>query len=140
MDLDYEPFKVELKKVDSGNYDVLLDSNINTLNKSNSELKRLYLLSFLVITRYSAIERYEKGLESISAKFSHKSAYDMKTFLDYTGMEDVSFADFIANVTYVQLDNLEERSNQYRKIKEAIVNFELFLSNVYDGDVLFEEE
>ena len=133
-----ELFLQKLNQIDNGDYEALLELNISVINKTRPELKRLFSISRFVISKFSAIEQFRSGIASLSPSLADPTAYgEVKKYLLWRTVE-LSFNDIISIITYVQVSEFEIGSNNHNRVKVAIGEFELLLTEIESGDVLVE--
>lgn len=65
VSINDEFFQEHLKEIDSGNYDVLYNANLNPFDR---DAKSLYALHYAIVSRYAAISDFKDGVNSISIR------------------------------------------------------------------------
>lgn len=129
-EVDDSNIKRKLLDIEQGNYDPVYDLNISPLGKSTVELKRLFLISTLVHTRYSSIEQFRDGLKSISENLVKKNAFDATFSFYVNNKSNITFNQMMNLFSYPQKDSLPNGSNELEKIIAAITEFEMLLSEI----------
>ena len=86
-----------IDSVEKGNFDALLDANINPFGKSLKELTQLYYLSHVIL---SAIKQFKSGIASIYPGFCESTSYEaMRMFLE-TSNAKITLDQFLRLVSY----------------------------------------
>ena len=132
---DYE-LSEKLEKIENNDFDELFDYNINPSN-GIEEAKRLFVISHLILNRYSAVEQFRAGMESIDDTLITARNYDVMKifFLHHTDPLDIE--KFLELLQYNKTS--EAGSNNFHQEESAIVEFELFIASVYNGSVYNED-
>ncbi|XP_057301645.1 uncharacterized protein LOC130636068 isoform X2 [Hydractinia symbiolongicarpus] len=131
---DYE-IKKTLENIQNGDYDSLLEKGISVINRSETELRRLFLINRIVHQNYSSIHQYISGIKSICPAFTEQRAYQIMEKYFLFSDKEISYDDMVALFNYEDLDECEVGSNRFLEIQDCIVEFELFLSQVDSGEV-----
>ncbi|XP_057306867.1 uncharacterized protein LOC130645038 isoform X2 [Hydractinia symbiolongicarpus] len=131
---DYE-IKKTLENIQNGDYDSLLEKGISVINRSETELRRLFLSNRIVHQNYSSIHQYISGIKSICPAFTEQRAYQIMEKYFLFSDKEISYDDMVALFNYEDLDECEVGSNRFLEIQDCIVEFELFLSQVDSGEV-----
>ena len=128
-----------LTEISKGKYDSLYDLNISSFGKTESELKRMFLLANIVHTKFSAIEQFSAGMGSICSQFQNPKSYDeIKPYLVFHEVV-ITFSQIMQLFSYVQLGQYEESSNDYTNLQESIVEFELLMSEIESKQVMLSK-
>ena len=86
-----------IDSIEKGNFDALLDANINPFGKSLKELTQLYYLSHVIL---SAIKQFKSGIASIYPGFCESTSYEaMRMFLE-TSNAKITLDQFLRLVSY----------------------------------------
>ncbi|XP_057298887.1 uncharacterized protein LOC130629634 [Hydractinia symbiolongicarpus] len=131
---DYE-IKKTLENIQNGDYDSLLEKGISVINRSETELRRLFLINGIVHQNYSSIHQYISGIKSIYPAFTEQRAYQIMEKYFLFSDKEITYDDMVALFNYEDLDECEVNSNRFLEIQDCIVEFELFLSQVDSGEV-----
>ena len=65
----------DLEKISKGNYDLLFDSNINTTGASAADLQRTFVLTKIVLTKFSAIKQFTVGISPLCCDLTSTTFY-----------------------------------------------------------------
>ena len=115
-----------IDSIEKGNFDALLDANINPFGKSVKELIQLYYLSHVILTKFDAIEQFKSGIDSIYPGFCQRTSYEaMRMFLE-TNNTKITLDPFLRLVSYEQLKEQERGSNLYKELKIMFLNLSCF--------------
>ena len=68
----------DLEKISKGNYDLLFDSNINTTGASAADLQRTFVLTKIVLTKFSAIKQFTVGISPLCCDLTSTTLYRVK--------------------------------------------------------------
>ena len=111
-----------IDSTEKGNFDALLDANINPFGKSLKELIQLYYLSRVIL---STIKQSKSGIASIYPGFCESTYEAMRMFLK-TSNAKITLDQFLRLVTYEQLKGRERESNLYKDLKIMFLNLSCF--------------
>ena len=65
----------DLEKISKGNYDLLFDSNINTTGASAADLQWTFVLTKIVLTKFSAIKQFTVGISPLCCDLTSTTFY-----------------------------------------------------------------
>ena len=138
-DIEDAFIKDEIEAIKSGNYNCLYDFHISPIGKNNQELIRLFMIVKLIQLKYSAIEQFRDGVNSVSMKILHPENYQsVRSLLEHKEIE-YTFDDFISLIEYPQLGTCESGSNDEGILWKCIAEFELLLMDVGQGNIELED-
>ena len=122
----------KLDKIGNGHNDDLFDMNI-TPTENRKECEELFTFAHVLIRNAGAIQQFKDGIKSISPILISKESFEvMKTFLLVTN-ERIPLEGFLGLFTFH--NKSEPGSNEYIKKRNLICDLEVFLAEVYNGDV-----
>ena len=122
--------KNNLSEIRIGNFDCLMDLNINSYGKTQEELLSLYLLSSIVHTKYHAINQFAEGVRSVHPKLLEDNSYNLVSkYFQHDKCRKMTFDQVISLFQYKQVveNILDVGSNERMNINNCITEFELFL-------------
>jgi len=138
-DIEDAFIKDDIESIKSGNYNCIYDFNILPSGKTTEELIRLYMIVALIQSKYSAIEQFRDGMNSVTANILHPDNYQLvRPLLEHRKIE-YAFEDFISIIEYPQVVTCDTGSNNMGILRKCIAEFELLLLNVGQGNVELEE-
>ena len=124
-----------LEEINIGKYDTLLTKDINVNGRSKDEIKKMFLVTELVFSKHAAISQFKDGLRSVSSNLVDSSNYEvMKSYLEENDRL-LTFDSLMEIIDYPQLQSTEEGSNAHFQIKDAVGEFEMFLTAVEAGEL-----
>jgi len=112
-----------LKEIDQGNMEVLYEHNIVVSDVKSA--KALYAKHYFILSRFAAINDFQRGIRSISPKILENSSYANYFLKSNT---KVKAKDVIDLLEYMQLS--EPGSNDRLREDDAILELELLLANI----------
>ena len=102
----------DLEEISRGNYDPLFDDNINTLGASVANLQRTFVLTKIVLTKFSEIKQFIDGVSSLCNDLTNTTFYKViSTYLCPNNIT-ISFDEMVKEFSYNQLQVLEKGSNE----------------------------
>ena len=89
----------------------------------------------MVFSKHVAISQFRDGLQSVSSNLVDSSNYEvMKSYLEEND-QLLTFDSLIEIIDYSQLQSTEEGSNAHFQIKDAVGEFEMFLTADEAGEI-----
>ena len=67
----------DLEEISKGNYDPLFDANISTIGASVADLQRTFVLTKIVLTKFSAIKQFTDGISSLCNDLTSATFYQV---------------------------------------------------------------
>lgn len=129
-----------LLNIDNDNYDALYDLSISPAGKSKEELKNIYILTAVVLSKSAAITQFKEGMSSIAEQLVQKRSFNILQPLMEDCHQPYSFGAVVELINYPQAEEFEIGSNLYSRLRDAITQMELLLVAIEANDVQLEEE
>jgi len=129
---------MNVNAIKAGNYECLLEMNINPVGKSIAELIRYFTIATLIHSTSACISQFKEGIESISqCILSKNNISSVQPLLQYSNI-NYCFDQIINLISSRQFVNKEYEtgSNQADLIERCIAEFELFLVNLGCGKII----
>ena len=102
----------DLEEISKGNYDPLSDPNINIIGASVANLWRAFVLTKIVVMKFSAIKQFTDGVSSLYNDLTNTTFYKViSTYLCPNNIT-ISFDEMVKEFSYNQLQVLEKGSNE----------------------------
>ena len=121
----------KLEKIDNNETDDLFEHNISPSEDKEHD-KHLFTVSFVVFTKYQAIDQFRKGMKSVSSALVEPRNYTrMKDYLEYSKVE-ITLTKFLSLIKFNR--DCDIGSNKWNVIDSAICDFEIYLAAVANGD------
>lgn len=103
----------QLSEISKGNFDCLFDLNISNFGEPLPTPKRLFLVSSLIHTKFSAIDQFSSGMSSVSPDLVKSSSFDtMKQYLTYQN-KSISFNEISFLFKYPQKEKCTKGLKEY---------------------------
>ena len=128
----FQEFENSINQIGNSEYDILLDLNIVPV-KDNAVNKRRFIVTRTLIEPVSGIQKFKNGLLSIAPTILNLSNYSIMKdlFVALTVQIDIqSILKF-----FVFKREVEEGSNEKRVIDNALCDFQIFLTQVDNGEI-----
>ena len=125
--------KNNLNEIRIGNFDSLMDLNINSYGKTQENLLSLYLLSSIVHTKYHAINQFADGVRSVHPKLLEDNSCKLVSkYFQHDECRKITFDQVISLFQCKQIgENIfDVGSNERMNINNCITEFELFLLQI----------
>ena len=116
----------DLEEISKGNYYPLFDANISTIGASVADLQRTFVLTKIVLTKFSAIKQFTDGISSLCNDLTSTTFYEVISTYLCTNNITISFDEMVKQFSYTQLQVLEKGSNEYSKAQDLIANLNCF--------------
>lgn len=127
-DIEDDLIKYSLNQIENEQYDVLLDLDINPFGKTQQCIKKLYMLSTIVFSKYAAINQFREGVSSASPTLVQQNLYSVIRNFFEENFNELSFDDIVSILCYPQLETADIGSNDHGKYSNAVGEFGVFLS------------
>ena len=118
----------KLKELKDGNNTVLTDANMLPSSKIKDNIAN-FCTFFCLLSKASAIQKYKEGIDSVSSKILQLPCCFKKYFLP--GNESCSLDELRR---YLKFIRSEEGSSMHNYEEDAILEFELFLVSLEQGN------